>query len=606
MSVRILGSPSLENEIREALRLLDEGRIPEEIETSHVDFKEEPGRRTSSGEVVDGAAHNDEAAGYLAGEMACMANTPSGGAIILGVADDGTRIGTRLCPDQLRHRIYELTQRALTISVRVAEINSVRLLILSTHEAIEPIRFRGRVHWRVDRNCVEIDPSSWLQQRMHRSGFDWSALPSEYTIDDVSPSAVEIARQYLRDGDAQSDTALATVTTEDLIRRLNLIDGEGWLNNAGALLFVGTPDIGVEYIRREVPGGDSINRLPAAGRPWSDAFGSEFGPQASRRERGTGPLLQQIAALEQASQAVNRLIHVVDGFAHRQVRAIPIRALREAVVNGVVHRDWNSPQPTTVEHVGDHLTVTSPGGFIGGVEPANIITHPATPRYRNLAEAMSALGLAEREGIGVDRMITDMLSLGQPPPEFYEIPGPYVRVVLIGGNPDPAVIGYIDAVEPQALRTDVDLLLLLNQLTRRAFADARSMAPVLQRSTAETGAALSRVDAARSSGQPIISLVRGTPRGHPPAYRLSDHGREMLASRVAWIGDPDGRDRLVLDWAQIRGRVSSTEVADLTGITASYAGTILTRLADDGRLEGSRAQKSGRGFHYVPAEATAV
>ena len=599
MAVRVLGSSGLESQIQQALELLDAGQVPRAIETTHVDFKEEPGRRTPTGGVIGGGVHNDRAAEYLAGEMACMANTPGGGAIILGVADDGTRIGTSLCPDSLRHRIYELTDRALTIGVRVAELDSVRLLILSTHEAIEPIRFRGRVRWRVDKNCVEIDPSSWHDLRMHRSGFDWSAQPSQHTMEDVSLVAVEIARNYLREGGARRDTALAAATTEDLIRRLNLIDGQGRLNNAGALLFVGTPEIGIEYIRREVPGGDSTNRLPAAGRPWSD----DFGPHETRRDRGTRPLLSQIAELEQASQAANRLVHVADGFAHRRVRAIPIRAFREAVVNGAVHRDWNSPQPTVVEHVGDHLTVTSPGGFIGGVDPSNIITHPATPRYRTLAEAMSALRLAEREGIGVDRMISDMLSLGQAPPEFCEMAGPYVRVVIIGGSPDPAVIGYIDAIEPGPMREDVDLLLLLDQLMRRGFADTRSLAPVLQRSAAETTAALDRVHSATSGGQPIISPVRGNPRGHPPAYRLSDHGRERLAGRVAWIESPDRRDRLVLDWAQVRGRVSSTETADLTCVTVAYAGTILTRLADEGHLVGSRPQRVGRGFHYVPAGA---
>ena len=114
-------------------------------------------------------------------------------------------------------------------------------------------------------------------------------------------------------------------------------------------------------------------------------------------------------------------------------------------------------------------------------------------------------------------------------------------------------------------------MLLLDQLMRRGFADARSLAPLLQRSMAETAAALDRIRSAASGGQQVISPIRGTPRGHPPAYRLSDHGREMLTRRVAWIENPDGRDRLVLDWVQVRGRVSSTETADLTGITTAYA-----------------------------------
>lgn len=571
-----------------------------------MDFKEEPGRRSPSDGIIDGKAENDEAAQYLAGTMACMANTPGGGAVILGVADDGTRIGTRLDPDRLRHRIYELTDRRLTVDVRVAELDSLRLLILSTHEAIEPIRYRGRVYWRVDKNCVEIDQTSWLEQRMHRTGFDWSSQASEHTMADVSPSAVEIARQYLRERGERSDTSLASAGTEDLIRRLNLVGGDGRLTNAGALLFVGTPEIAIEYIRRDVPAGDSTNRLPTSGRPWSDSFGPAFGPDASRRERGTGPLLRQIADVEQASRAANRLIHVASGFAHDQVRAIPERALREAVVNGVVHRDWHSSQPTTVEHVGDQLTVTSPGGFIGGVHPSNIITHPATPRYRSLAEAVSALRLAEREGIGVDRMIADMLALGQTPPDFHEVAGPYVRVVLIGGNPDRAVIEFIDAVEPVAMREDVDLLLLLHELTRRGFADAQSVAPILQRSPMESEAVLSRVREATSGGQPIVLPVRGTPRGRSIAWRLSGHARAKLADRVRWIEDPGQRDRLILRWAQVRGRASSTEVADLTGVTASYAGTLLTRLAEEGHLVGSRPQRAGRGFHYVPSDPAVV
>jgi ATP-dependent DNA helicase RecG len=75
--------------------------------------KEEPGRRGAGGKIVPGGDRNDPAARYLAGEMSCMANSPGGGAIILGVADDGTRIGTDLDGEWLRHRIWQLTDGKL-------------------------------------------------------------------------------------------------------------------------------------------------------------------------------------------------------------------------------------------------------------------------------------------------------------------------------------------------------------------------------------------------------------------------------------------------------------------------------------------------------------
>ncbi|EQD52754.1 transcriptional regulator with HTH domain protein, partial [mine drainage metagenome] len=90
-----------------------------------------------------------------------MANTPGGGAIVLGVADDGTRIGTELDPEWLRHRIWQLTERRLTVAVRAVDLNGTRILVLTTHEAIEPIRFEGKLKWRVNDNCVEVDPTSW-------------------------------------------------------------------------------------------------------------------------------------------------------------------------------------------------------------------------------------------------------------------------------------------------------------------------------------------------------------------------------------------------------------------------------------------------------------
>ncbi|MCY4368285.1 MAG: DUF5635 domain-containing protein [bacterium] len=577
MASRFLGPDPLEERIEETFALLERGRAPNRVEVSRVDIKEEPGRRGQGGRVLPGSRENEKAASYLAGEMACMANTAGGGAIIVGIADDGTRIGTSLEPGWLRYRIWELTEGKLTVAVRVAELDGCRLLVLSTHEAVEPIRHRGRIRWRVADNCVEVDPTTWYSRRLHSLGHDWSAQPSGHTFADASPIAVEIARRYLRRSNQRDAGDLADAGDEDLIRRLNLVDGSGRLTNAGSLLLVDTPDIGIDYIRRDAPGGDSTNRV-----------------------RGRGPLLGQIADVEKAAADANRTLHVPLGFVVRRTRSIPTLVIREAIVNGVVHRDWHSPQPTTVEHIGDQMTVTSPGGFIGGVSVTNIITHPAVPRYRSLAEAMAALRLAEREGIGVDRMIRDMLAIGRPAPEFHEIPGPYVRVGLVGGEPDHEMISFLDATEPRASEDDVDLLLIVEHLISTGWVDARSVAPVLQRSSMESGAALNRVEAVTSSGSPIIARVHGVPADHPPAYRLSDHSRNVLAHRLRPNRTPDRRKSVILDWARSRGRVSSTEVADLCSLTVVYAGKLLASLAGNGLLAGSRPQRIGRGFHYLP------
>ena len=571
-----LGPDPLEAQLNAALGLLADGSAPHTIEREQVDFKEEPGRRGPAGVILPGATENEEAAKYLASEMACFANTPGGGALILGVADKGERIGTEIDADWLRHRLYELTGGTLTVTVRVVNLKGTRLLVLSTHEAIEPVRFAGKIKWRVDDHCVEVDPTTWHSGKLQRSGVDWSAQPSGHTFVDVSPVAIEIARRFLRQAGDAASLDLAGTTPEDLLRRLNVVDGDGRLSNAGSLLFVATPSVGIDYIRRDVPGGDSTARV--------------------RSERA---LLEQVADVDQVASNLNRAVHLGDQFARGQFRALPSRALREAIVNGVVHRDWLSPQPTVVEHVGDVLTVTSPGGFIGGIGPSNIITHPSVPRYRSLAEAMAVLRLAEREGIGVDRMVSDMLAVGRPAPEISEVDGPYVRIGLIGGDPDPQVVSFLAAVQPSSIAADVDALLLINRLFRSGWVDTTVAAPLLQRPVGEAAAALDRLSRATVDGHPVIAELAGVPAGQERAWRLSDASRERLADRVAHLTAPTERVNQAMSWVNARGRVSSTEVADMTGVTVVTAGKLLTGLAQQGLLQPGRETKSGRGFFYT-------
>lgn len=576
MTYTFLGPDPLESQISAALQALASGTAPREIETTHIDVKEESGRRGTNGNILAGQTRSDAAARYLAAEMACMANTPGGGAIVVGISDRGDRIGTELDGEWLRHRIWELTEQRLTTYIRAVELDGHRLLVLSTHQAIEPIRYEGRIKWRIDDHCVEIDPSSWHSGRIQRTGVDWSAQPSGHLVSDASPIALEIARRYLIE--AGDDSAgLAAASDPDLLRRLNVALGDNHLTNAGSLLFVATPTVGIDYIRRDHPGADS-----------------------TARRRSDRPLIEQVFEVERSADVANRGVHLQGGFAHGQVRAIPPGAIREAIVNGVVHRDWLSPQPTTVEHIGDTLTVTSPGGFIGGIAPSNILTHPAVARYRSLAEALATLRLAEREGIGIDRMVRDMLALGHSAPEITEVPGPYVRVGLIGGDPDARFLDLLADLQPNAVRADVDALLLVRHLIMNGWIDVESAAPIVQRPSGESEASLNRLASVHLKSETLMRPVEGLPSGSLPAWRPSRFIQEYVGA-LPYLTKPESRSGMLLAWANHRGRISSTEAADLADITVPYAGTILSALAEDGPLQPGRANRAGRGFFYKPS-----
>ena len=579
----VWGRDPVTDELDRVLEVLAAGTGRDALrETKHVDLKEEPGRRDRRGQLQPATERSETAADTLAGEAACMANSDGGGALVVGVADDGTLLGTALDTEWLRSRIYDLTDRKLTVDAREVRLGDVRLVVVRSPQALEPIRWKGRLRWRVDDRCVEVDATTWHTRRMVRERYDWSAQSSHVDAREARPAALEIARRHLRASGETGPADLARASDQEMLRRLDVVDDQGYLTNAGALAFVGRDGPALDYVRRTVPAGDSRRRV---------------------RQPGLA-LLEEIDAVEHAVDAFNEERHVRSGFVIGRLRELPVAVVREAVVNGVVHREWAGLAPTTVEHVGRSLAVTSPGGFIGGVNTANIITHPSQPRNRALAALFAALRIAEREGIGVDRMVRDMIAVGYRPPSIEEIPGPHVRTALFGESMDEAWIRFVGRIEPDEARGSLTVLLLLRQVVASSWFDVTTAAPLLQLNAAETAEAIHVFAQLTVDGAPLVEPVAGVPAAQAPAWRLARKAASALASDDATVGRPRARpDRaaVALSWATARGRVSSTELASILGVSPPATNRLLQGLRDDGLLVPGRAAQTGRGFFYRPA-----
>ena len=577
------GYDSIADELERVLAALATGADTHGLETKHVDLKEEAGRRGKDGSIAPSQPRSEEAAKHLAAEAACMSNSDGGGALVVGAADDGTLIGTDLDPDWLRARIYELTDGRLTVDVNPVILNEARLLVVRAPQAVEAVRYRGKITWRVGDTCREVDQNTWTARRMSRERYDWSAQDSGLPLDSVRPQALTLAREHLlASGDTRSED-LANASDTELLRRLDIVTSNGTLTHAGVITFVGHDDAPLDYVRRDVRAGDSRRRLRTVGRS----------------------LLEVVDEVEKAVDAFTEERHVQRGLVVGRVRDLPLLAVREAIVNGVVHRDWHTPAPTVVEHIGRTLTVTSPGGFVGGVTPQNIITHPSQPRNRALAEIFAKLRLAEREGIGVDRMYREMISVGYPEPSITQTEGPYVRTALVGERLDEGWIRFLSRLTPAAARSDLTMLMLLRKLVHDLWVDAASTVTYLQLDETETRAALSTLATLTAGDAPIAVEVAGIPADAAPAWTLSAAARTLLASDDEAAGTarraPD-RAATALAWARARGRVSTTELASIVGAHPTNVSPVLRGLEDKDLLAPSRPTRSGRGFYYFPVD----
>ncbi len=586
-----LPQPRRHEEMERVLQALTRGNVPVgKLESQAVDIKEEAGRRAKDGSILSGYRQNERAAKQLAEAAACMANTQGGGTLIVGVDDKtGQIIGADTDPHWLRSRIYDLTNRKLAVDIRTVKIKGKRLMVIDAPQALEPVPCRGTYQHRVDARCVPVTATQLLGGLFADLAMDTSNQPSGTPVSSVSMTAELALRTQL----LTYDPGKAELPLRDLLGRLGLVTGDGqYLNMAGEMLLSRREQPSIDYSHRHVPGGPSTVRIAKEGLS----------------------LIEEVLEVETVANRHNPLTEITIGLQVHKVRAVPERPLRESLLNAVCHRDWSLPYPTVVEHIGNHFRVTSPGGLIGGVTKDNIITHSSVPRYRTLMTAVRKLGLVEQEGVGVDMMFAEMIRIGSRPPLIEVLPDPAVRIDLYGRQVDETWYRFFANLLPPGGQDDVDAALLVWQASRESlFLTARSCADLLQRSHSDAEEALYRVAAykiefraPRKSGAsgvaavpqvemaPLIVPLKAPPNT-PPAWKLS---RPALAG----LGLNQNRESTesVLAWARERGRISSSEYRQMTGVSSATAAKRLKDLADQGLIAPSSESGRGRGFHYLP------
>jgi ATP-dependent DNA helicase RecG len=107
----------------------------------------------------------------------------------------------------------------------------------------------------------------------------------------------------------------------------------------------------------------------------------------------------------------------VSTFEEKLTPDYPEWALRELLMNAVMHRNYDSNTPIRFYSFSDHIEIHSPGGLYGEATPENF---PERSSYRNpvIAEAMKSLGFVNRFGYGVQRAQALLIKNGNPAAEF--------------------------------------------------------------------------------------------------------------------------------------------------------------------------------------------
>lgn len=142
-----------------------------------------------------------------------------------------------------------------------------------------------------------------------------------------------------------------------------------------------------------------------------------------------GPIYEQI---EEAYQFVLRHINLsaqINGIVRRDIYELPVRAVREAVINAVTHRSYMDDSCIQVSVYDDRVEVLSPGMLYGGLDMKAALEGKSKCRNAAISEAFHYMKIIEAWGTGLGRIRNSCREYGLKDPVIDEF-GDGFRVVF--------------------------------------------------------------------------------------------------------------------------------------------------------------------------------
>lgn len=345
-------------------------------------------------------------------EWVCAFANAQGGTLIIGKNDDGSIHGLERpkklledIPNKIRNHL------GLTVDVDLHETPEGDFLEIRIPPHSVPVSFRGHYYYRTGSTKTELSGAS-LNEFLHRkSGRTWDAsIEERATMDDIEPKSIA---RYLEDA---ADTGrlpdALRLNPLELLQKLRLARGDD-LTCAALILFGKDP--GAFYP------GISIR----IGRFGSSDTDLQF------QEVIEGNLIHclQEATEQLLGKFTIKPIHF-KGMRRIETPQYPIEAIREVLLNAMVHRRYQSGVHVQIRVYADRLIAWNDGPLPPELSMEGLLGfHTSHPRNPLIAEACFKAGYIDSWGRGIEKIREACTQADLPKPEFDEFQGG-MRVTL--------------------------------------------------------------------------------------------------------------------------------------------------------------------------------
>lgn len=332
--------------------------------------------------------------------VCAFANT-DGGEVIIGVNDKGEFTSFSFDNENLREITEKIVSKlGIHPDINVEEVKGKSILRIKVSKSNVPISCDGKYYERIGNTTREMNPERLKEFFLKTKSWDTLVI-EDAEFEDIDAESVKKFIRLAKDKE-RLVTFYENSDIKTIFEHLKLSNKDK-LTNAAIILFGKNPQ---RYFINAVT---RIVRLKNETTIIGDRLID-------------GNLFKQVIEAEEAIKNFLGVRYEIKGLIREEKWDYPLPAIREALINALIHRDyfkWNVQ--TQIKIFDDYLWFFNIGGLPEGITLEQLKKpHSSVPRNPLIVHIFYLSGLIEEVGSGIGRIIQDLKFAKLPEPEFKE------------------------------------------------------------------------------------------------------------------------------------------------------------------------------------------
>ena len=399
-----------------------------------------------------------------------------GGTVYVGVSDNGNITGVTVGREAVQSWINEIKSKTTPQVIPDAEVLTVEgknVVALSVPEyPIKPVSIRGKFYKRMgnSNHLLGIDEIANEHLKTINSSWDFYVDPN-HAMEDLSKRKIARFTKKIKQNGGIRQVKLSDLEVLNKLESLR----NGKITFGAYLLFVKDycpiSDVQVGRFKSDTMIIDSVSLN-------SDLF-------------------QEVEDIMAFIRKHLKVEYIITGQPQRTERFdYPLDAIREVVVNMVVHRDYRDSSASIIKIFDNRMEFYNPGKLYGGITVEDLISGNYTSQSRNklIARAFKEMGVIERYGSGIMRICQMCKDYGVKAPKFYEV-GNGFQVVLFNERIGIPKIKTVEETEEETVEKTVEEIATVEKIIKKT--EKKAVEKTVEKIEEETVEETSKVNNAK-------------------------------------------------------------------------------------------------------------